>query len=63
VAHVLQPFVGDEAILAAEVRTRAVKALECWLEEGIDLAMSRYNGSVDEKPREKKSAPETPPGK
>lgn len=63
VAHVLQPFVGDEAILSAEVRTRAVKALECWLEEGIDLAMSRYNGSVDDQPREKRQTPETPPEK
>lgn len=43
-AYVLQPFTGDDDILAREVITRAVKAVETWLNEGIDLAMSRHNG-------------------
>lgn len=61
-AYVLQPFVGDEAILAAEVQTRAIQAIETWLTDGIDLAMSRYNGSVDaeSKPKKPEPKPETP---
>ena len=47
--HVLAPFKGDEAILAMEVADRAVQAVETWLTEGIEMAMTRYNGSVDEK--------------
>ena len=51
--HVLAPFKGDEAILAVEVTDRAVQAVEAWLTDGIELAMSRYNGSVDEKEKSK----------
>lgn len=45
--YVLTPFKGDEDILAAEVADRAVSAIEVWLTEGIEIAMTRYNGSVD----------------
>lgn len=45
--YVLTPFKGDEDILAAEVADRAVSAIEAWLTEGIEIAMTRYNGSVD----------------
>lgn len=48
--HVLAPFKGDEAILAEEVVDRTVQAVEAWLTDGIDLAMTRYNGSVEDKP-------------
>lgn len=49
--YVLQAFRGDDAILAAEVVSRAAQAVEAWLTDGIELAMSRYNGGVDETPK------------
>ncbi|NDJ86554.1 MAG: aminoacyl-tRNA hydrolase [Chloroflexi bacterium] len=47
-AYVLRPFKGDDAILAQETIDRAVKAIETWLSDGTDLAMSRYNGTREE---------------
>jgi len=41
--YVLQPFSRDEQILVAEVVERAAAAVECWLEEGILVAMDRFN--------------------
>ncbi len=57
--HVLAPFKGDEAILAEEVTDRAVQAVETWLTDGIEIAMTRYNGSVEdrEKPQPIKDEP------
>jgi peptidyl-tRNA hydrolase len=50
-AYVLRPFSGDEAILAAQVTDKAADAVETWLREGIDAAMTRFNGTIDaEKP-------------
>ncbi len=43
-AYVLRPFDAEELPLLEEVRWRAVRALESWLIEGIELAMSRHNG-------------------
>jgi peptidyl-tRNA hydrolase, PTH1 family len=63
-AYVLTPFQGDDAILAAQTVDRAVKAIESWLTEGVELAMSRHNGRGDEpeKPEKpKKSKPEGQP--
>jgi PTH1 family peptidyl-tRNA hydrolase len=49
--YVLTPFKGDDEILAVEVQDRAVAAIETWLTDGIELAMSRYNGPAkQEKP-------------
>jgi PTH1 family peptidyl-tRNA hydrolase len=48
--YVLRPFAGDDAILAAQVVDRAADAVETWLQVGIELAMTRHNGSVDEPP-------------
>ncbi len=48
-AYVLQTFHGDEAILAQEVASRAADAVETWLTEGITMAMSRFNGDIQEK--------------
>jgi PTH1 family peptidyl-tRNA hydrolase len=49
--YVLTPFKGDDEILAVEVQDRAVAAIEMWLTDGIELAMSRYNGPAkQEKP-------------
>ncbi|MDL1902979.1 aminoacyl-tRNA hydrolase [Anaerolineae bacterium CFX9] len=52
---VMTPFKGDDEILAVEMQDRAVRAIETWLTEGIELAMSRHNGSGEE--RRKKDAP------
>jgi peptidyl-tRNA hydrolase len=58
--YVLAPFKGDEAILAEEITDRAAQAVEAWLTDGIEMAMTRYNGSVDEKakPQPVKNQPE-----
>jgi peptidyl-tRNA hydrolase, PTH1 family len=46
--YVLGVFKDDDAILAAQVIDRAADAAETWLTDGIELAMTRYNGSIDE---------------
>ncbi len=48
-AYVLKPFAGDDAITAKIMVDHASDAIELWLKDGIDLAMTRYNGGVDEK--------------
>lgn len=48
-AYVLQPFAGDDAILARETAERAADAVELWLGEGIEAAMSRFNGAIQDK--------------
>ncbi len=45
--YVLGAFKGDEAILAAQVIDRAADATETWLTDGIELAMTRHNGSIE----------------
>jgi PTH1 family peptidyl-tRNA hydrolase len=42
-AYVLQNFGDDEEAIMAQVRDRAVQALETWLESGIDAAMNAFN--------------------
>ncbi|MFO7741524.1 MAG: aminoacyl-tRNA hydrolase [Anaerolineae bacterium] len=44
--YVLQDFSAAEESLAEEALEQAVDAIETWLVEGIDEAMSRYNRSV-----------------
>ena len=46
VDYVLRPFKGDDEIQATELATRAADAIEAWLSDGIELAMSRYNGDA-----------------
>jgi PTH1 family peptidyl-tRNA hydrolase len=46
-AYVLGSFAKVDEILVDETITRAVKALETWLTDGIEIAMTRYNGSGD----------------
>jgi peptidyl-tRNA hydrolase, PTH1 family len=46
-AYVLKPFMSDDAILARQLVDRAANAIEAWLTDGIELAMTRYNGSID----------------
>lgn len=57
--YVLQPFFGDDAILAQQIMERAAAAVELWLAQGIDKAMTAYNGGLDDEREEKnKPAPE-----
>ncbi|MBN1201203.1 MAG: aminoacyl-tRNA hydrolase [Anaerolineae bacterium] len=49
-AYVLRPFNDDEGDLIEQTVERAVAAVETWLTDGIDIAMSRYNGSPDDSP-------------
>lgn len=46
--HVLSAFKGDDAILASQVIDRASDAVETWLTDGIELAMTRHNGDIDQ---------------
>ncbi|KXK13611.1 MAG: peptidyl-tRNA hydrolase [Chloroflexi bacterium OLB15] len=57
--YVLAPFKGDDEILAVEVIDRAILAIELWLTDGIDLAMSRYNGPVESLRPQKPAKPVT----
>lgn len=47
-AYVLQDFGEEEMALVREMLDRAQEAVETFLSEGIELAMSRHNGSVTE---------------
>ena len=55
VDYVLQDFKGDDAILAREVADKAADAAEVWLREGIETAMTAFNGDV------RQSTPEAAP--
>lgn len=46
VDYVLQPFKGDDAIKADELAGRAADAIEVWLRDGIESAMSQFNGDA-----------------
>lgn len=48
-AYVLQNFGADEQPVAAEMLNEAERAVFTFLRDGIDLAMSRHNGSVVER--------------
>lgn len=60
VDYVLTPFKGDDEILAAEVQDRAAAAIETWLSEGIEMAMSRHNGSGEPRMKKQKEPVENP---
>jgi len=42
--YVLEPFDRDQTVLIQEAVQRAVSAIECWLVDGIQGTMDRYNG-------------------
>lgn len=44
--YVLNPFRGDDAILAQEVIDTAANAVETWLRDGMTPAMNRFNGEM-----------------
>ncbi|MBN1977487.1 MAG: aminoacyl-tRNA hydrolase [Anaerolineae bacterium] len=46
-AYVLQDFSADEKLLVAETLDRAMAAVETWLVEGVEMAMSRHNSGPD----------------
>lgn len=46
VHYVLQAFQGDEAIRADELVALAADAIEVWLSDGIERAMTLYNGNA-----------------
>lgn len=47
-AYVLQDFGKDEEVLLEAMLDKAVQVVEAFLEEGVDVAMSRHNGPVQE---------------
>ncbi len=47
-AYVLQPFLKQDEVLLQETLSRAIKAIELWLADGIDTAMNRQNGTAEE---------------
>ena len=47
--YVLRVFSGDDEITAKIMVDRAADAVETWLKVGMDLAMTRHNGHIDEK--------------
>lgn len=48
VDFVLQAFYGDDEILAQEIAGKSANAIETWLVEDIDQAMTAHNGDVTE---------------
>jgi len=48
--YVLQDFSHDEEILLARTLDQATAAIETWLVDGVDEAMTRYNRSVEREP-------------
>jgi PTH1 family peptidyl-tRNA hydrolase len=52
--YVLDRFDAAEAALMEKVLCRAADQAECWLDDGIEMAMNRFNGVVDSPKEEKK---------
>jgi len=48
VGHVLSPFTEEEDRIMEPAIRRAADAVECWLADGIDTAMNRYNRSEEQ---------------
>jgi PTH1 family peptidyl-tRNA hydrolase len=51
--YVLGQFGSAENELLTKILTRASDQVECWLNEGIEKAMSRFNGAVESAQKEK----------
>ena len=52
--YVLARFNADEAALMEKVLVRATGQAECWLDDGMEMAMNRFNGAVDGSANEEK---------
>ncbi|HOB73625.1 MAG TPA: aminoacyl-tRNA hydrolase [Phycisphaerae bacterium] len=48
VGHVLSPFTPQEEEVIGPAVARAADAVECWLADGMDTAMNRFNKSEDQ---------------
>ena len=48
-AYVLQDFSPKEMLVVTEMLDRAADAAMTWLEHGLNMAMNKYNGSVEPK--------------
>lgn len=46
-AYVLKPFGGDDEITARIMIDRAADAVETWLVDGIEKAMTKHNGNIE----------------
>ena len=44
--YVLSRFTEDEEVIVRQVRQGAADAVECWIRDGVDSAMTRFNGDV-----------------
>jgi peptidyl-tRNA hydrolase, PTH1 family len=44
IEYVLTPFTPDERPVIEDATRRAADAAECWLHDGIEVAMNRFNG-------------------
>ncbi len=44
---VLAPFEHDEVDALAELLPTMADAVECWIKEGMDIAMNRYNKRIE----------------
>ena len=47
--HVLGQFGADESELLEKVLVRAADQVECWLTDGVEQAMNKFNGVADSK--------------
>jgi len=47
-AYVLQDFSGAEEILVKLMLDRAVKAMQCYMEQGLEQAMNQFNGGLEQ---------------
>ena len=48
-AYVLRDFKGDDKLVAQQMTEAAADAVESYLIDGINKAMTRYNGQLDER--------------
>ncbi len=51
--YVLGQFSSDENELLEKILNRAADQVDCWLSEGIEKAMSKFNGVIDSGSKEK----------
>jgi len=52
--YVLARFDAGERALMEKVLDRAAGQAECWLDDGMEMAMNRFNGAVDGSANEEK---------
>jgi PTH1 family peptidyl-tRNA hydrolase len=59
-AYVLQDFDKSEAVLLAETLDRVIRAVNTWLQHGIQITMTRHNGTAEEAARNANAVPPMP---